>query len=276
MTTIEKIHMEFDTAQDRLLEEAKKILATTTIDGNIAIESMALRLRRIGFVNTPVAKKADEIGEQKVLVSKKLVSTKKEAEKIEYYKQKYPFLKFLTTEELDRICKKYDLVYAPIEYYVKDVPEKNINDIENAQSLLGSDAVGKEYFCEVTEFYDHAGRAEVRAFLREHKNMIPCGWRIEQHEIGSYIRRMGYTGGNIPSVRQHKLHEIDKSGLFIAAPSSHFDKKGLTKKGLGFFSVFTTEVTDPIVFRYVQGGIQVITKWGEEANDPALVVPLLN
>lgn len=30
------------------------------------------------------------------------------------------------------------------------------------------------------------------------------------------------------------------------------------------------EVKDPIVFRYVNGGIQVITKWGIEAEDKIL------
>lgn len=67
-----------------------------------------------------------------------------------------------------------------------------------------------------------------------------------------------------------------RDGLFIAAPETHFDTKGLKKKGLGFFQIFETEIKDPIVFRYVRGGIQVLTKWGLEANDPDLVVPKLN
>lgn len=67
---------------------------------------------------------------------------------------------------------------------------------------------------------------------------------------------------------------ISKSGLFIAAPKSDFNLEGLSKKGKGYFNVF--EIKDPIVFRYVRGGIQVITKWGLEADDDALVVDKLN
>jgi len=33
---------------------------------------------------------------------------------------------------------------------------------------------------------------------------------------------------------------------------------------------------DPIVFRHVKRGIQVITKWGLEADDEALQVGILN
>lgn len=89
---------------------------------------------------------------------------------------------------------------------------------------------------------------------------------------------MGYKG-NIPNFiyRSAVVETIEKDGIFIAAPSSHFDLKGLSKKTQhGFMRVFKTEIKDPIVFRYVRGGIQVLTKWGLEANDPDLVVPKLN
>ena len=73
-----------------------------------------------------------------------------------------------------------------------------------------------------------------------------------------------------------EMEEINRDGLFIAAPKSHFDLKGLKKKGLGFFNFTVTEVKDPIVFRYVKGGIQVLSKWGLEANDEMLVNPINN
>lgn len=64
--------------------------------------------------------------------------------------------------------------------------------------------------------------------------------------------------------------------IFIAAPKSHFNLKGLKKQKLGFFNFMRIEPVDPIVFRYVNGGIQIISKWGDEANDTELIVPKLN
>lgn len=46
-----------------------------------------------------------------------------------------------------------------------------------------------------------------------------------------------------------------------------------TTNEYGFFEKVTHKISlpkDPIVFRYVNGGIQVITKWGIEAEDRLL------
>lgn len=64
--------------------------------------------------------------------------------------------------------------------------------------------------------------------------------------------------------------KIVKSGLFICAPQSHFDLDGLKKNKFGFLKVIKTEVKDPIVFRYCRGGVQVLSKWGLEADDELL------
>ncbi len=74
------------------------------------------------------------------------------------------------------------------------------------------------------------------------------------------------------------VQTIGQSGLFIAAPPSHFDLKELKKKTKhGWFSITEVVAKDPIVFEYVRGGfVRILTKWGLEANDPTLVVPQLN
>lgn len=113
---------------------------------------------------------------------------------------------------------------------------------------------------------------EYRLLMNQYYGHCPCditdgtGWYVISKELN--------IGGTICP---EKVEEIDKSGLFIAAPSDDFNLKGLSKKSKhGYFRVFETKVKDPIVFRYVRGGIQVITKWGLEANDQSLVVPILN
>ena len=150
-----------------------------------------------------------------------------------YYKEAYPFLKFLTEEKLEEICEKYNLIYAPVQNYIEDVPQKNLKEIAAAQELKVADARDRDL-----------------------------------KTIRSGIDSFGLV----------ETEETVRAGLFIAAPESHFDLKGLTKKGVrGFFkTVIRKETKDPIVFRYVKGGIQVLTKWGLEANDPELANPLDN
>src|SRR5690606_16055774 len=120
-------------AQERLLQEAKELLASLAPQH----EDIAERLRRIGFVNTPTVQQVDKIANQKMML-------KKQADLILYYKQAYPFLKFLTEDELERICEKYGLIFAKVDRYIKEVPEKNIRDIEQAQALKDEDRVDWE------------------------------------------------------------------------------------------------------------------------------------
>ncbi len=106
----------------------------------------------------------------------------------------------------------------------------------------------------------------------------------------------GYGGIKYEAVRKVLMHKfgvdwkdpkyiwksekttIDMQGLFICAPPSNFDTKGLSKKGLlGWFETKTEILKDdPIVYRYVRGGVQVLSKWGLEANDGALVNERMN
>lgn len=125
---IAEIHAEFDTAQDRLLKEAHEVLTSA----NLNVVSISDRLKQIGFKNTPTAKRGS-------VIKSDLVKSNDEAKVIEYFSATYPFLKFLTESELERICKKYNLIFAPVERYTQDVPEKNITDIETAQKLKRED-----------------------------------------------------------------------------------------------------------------------------------------
>lgn len=257
---IAEIHNAFDTAEDRLLNEAKNILN----GDDISIE--ASLARELGFINIPVVKK----GEQ-------LIKTREQAELISYYKQTYPFQKFLTQKELDKICDKYKLIYAPISNYIETVPKKNLIEISNAPKLKEKDFVGS---CVITKLdYDgslNIGNAKARElglpFILE--DIRITRW----HEADDYLRK------NYDSVVDKKyivnsceVKVIDRSGLFIAAPLTHFNLRGLKKAGKhGFLKIQITKVKDPIVFRYCRGGIQVLSKWGLEASDELVVNEINN
>ena len=226
---IAEIHNEFDTAQERLLEEANQLLASLAPQP----EDIAERLKRVGFRNTPTVRRVEEFQSEKMMAEV-------QAKLILYYKQTYPFLKFLTEDELERICEKYNLIFAKVDRYIKEVPEKNLRDIEQAQELKEDDAINSfDLKSERLRKERLAGLSSKDRFREEIKYYMPMQSR-----------------------------ENAKLGLFIAAPKSHFDLKGLEKTST--FGWGKPEVKDPIVFRYVRGGIQVLTKWGIEGEDPML------
>lgn len=253
---VEEIHGEVDTAQDRLLKEAHALLKNIVVPTvGEKEEAMADRLAKVGFHSNPLVKKIEN---ERQLAWKKQSERSMSAETaklIEHYRTEYPFLKFLTEEELDRICTKYKLIHAPVSRYCRDVPEKNLRDIENAQTLKKEDCLWGYELEKIEELEKKANEPK----------------KIEPHPMWNGLRRRQWQGENVAYYRE-RINQYEKAGLFIAAPKSHFDLRGLKKSGLFGF----VEPKDPIVFRYVKGGIQVLTKWGLEANDPSLVLPINN
>jgi len=261
--SVQEIHNEIDTAQDRLLQQAKEIIAGT----DQTDVKLADRLAAVGFVQAPVVERRKK---QKSI----LVATEDQARLIEHYKFTYPYLKFITEPELDRICKKYGLVYMPVQNYAKDVPEKNLREIENAKQRMAADAPENKKWCEL--------RRDDRFWLVSGSGGKWCGiWDKEWYRIPKRIDNMHFHTDFEADEYLHSIgfktkylvdgvknFEQDRQVLFIAAPASHF--KGQNK------SISWLEPKDPIVFRYVKGGIQVLTKWGLEAEDETLVNEILN
>lgn len=103
------------------------------------------------------------------------------------------------------------------------------------------------------------------------------GWREPEYDINVIMKEEFNADGIVTSWQSihTEAFKINRDGLFICAPIKHFDTKGLKKSGRGFFN-FTPLPTDPIVFRYVKGGVQVLSKWGLEADDYRLVQENLN
>jgi hypothetical protein len=263
---IAEIHTAIDTAQDRLLNEAKAILASGKHEKEIGL---ADRLMALGFISTPLAK----LGFVK---RKELEMTHEQAEIIEYHKRVYPFMKFLPESELQRICEKYSLVYAPVNRYIKEVPEKNLREIETAQELRPIDKSHNRFRFVVTEYAQECPE-EIKKIIGQGIE-TECRQSMTDSDLLNYIAARGYAGNYIGRIfRRGQCETTSLEGLFIAAPESHFDLSGLDKKKNGFF-VVTKQIiqNDPIVFRYVRGGVQVVSKWGLEANDEALIVPALN
>lgn len=279
--TVQDIHNEFDSVEDELLRQAESLLKELNIPTETAIEQKAKKLIDIGFKKSSTVKQAEKLANNRKEIEMVMVKTKHQAELIRYYKQNYPFQKFLTEDELDRICRKYNLIYAPIDNYIEDVPDKNINEIQNAPQLKVYDAHSDKYICEITDFWMDCP-TEIRKILKDpfdYSNYASNG-TTEPSEtyLKKILQDLGYSGNyNGYIFRTATVKRVSKAGLFICAPASHFDLKELKKDGqLGYFNIQEWEIKDPIVFRYVRGGVQVITKWGLEAQDEMLINETMN
>lgn len=257
---VKEIHHAFDSAQERLLLEAKEIINSTFIDNK------AERLEKAGFINS---ERVVSYNKNK----KRLVENKEQADLIEYYKATYPFHKFITEEELDRICHKYKLIYAPIENYLKDVPEKNIVDIENAKSLNYLDKAEDMVLFKYRGMFTNMATLDQKKELFKGIIVVPESRFSNNNDICKKYFNVHYDICVFDTIDSDVI-KIDRNGLFIAAPKSHFKTKELSRIKFGFFNV--TEIRDPIVFRYCKGGVQVITKWGLESEDKLLINEINN
>lgn len=283
---IAEIHNEFDTAQDRLLQQANEIIASNNTDAPMQLEDKAKRLESIGFVNTPIVKELIEIKKKREKIQRIVVHSQEQADLIQYYKREYPFQKFITESELDRICNKYKLIHAPVSNYIKDVPEKNLKEIELAKPLYSSHTPTDIIYCELTKDDTFCNSTSDGGHW--------CGiwgkeWyripkRIDGFHFTSKYRADDYLRENHGFTTTYLVKDIkncteQKTGLFIAAPKSHFDLTGLSKKGkygYGIINIQIFESKDPIVYRYCKGGLQILSKWGLEASDEALLNPIDN
>jgi len=259
-----KIHNDIDTAQDRLLERARAILSENSIKSSIL--DKVFRLKRLGFTNTVEVVETD----RKIEL---IEMTENEAKLIEHYKKTYIDLKFLTIKEFNSICDKYNLIYAPVSNYKKDVPEENLIEIESAQPLKKGDSYENMYKYVIRSYWTGVPD-DVKEWVNNHMFINPDNSENEIIRLCPIKFNASYlydTGG-------FKAVKIGKNDLFIAAPKSHFNLDNLVfDKSKGYYdSRNVIDPKDPIVFRYVKGGIQVLSKWGVESLDQRLNISNIN
>ena len=90
VATVEQIHEEFDSAQERLLAEAKQIIAHCKKNNEKETETYladrAERLNRLGFISAKEVIQIEEVKKEKEKNKKVLVKNLEQAELIERYK----------------------------------------------------------------------------------------------------------------------------------------------------------------------------------------------
>ena len=241
---IEQIHDDFDTGSQKLLDEALLIInkETKTDKGE--------RISSLGFT---AAKPAVE--------AQKIVTEKREKESlaglIRLYQQVYPFNKFITEDVVKIICKKYNLVFGKAEWYIGDIPEKNVLEMENFK--LREEDYEKNY----NSWYSYKDR------YFQHEGS-------EKNDRASYY---GYPkwrevfGGQefVHRPKDEAVHLV-RIPFKICAPRKDFIKN------LDLTDTYnlSLNIPDPVVLQPVIGGYLIITKWGLEAEDKYLLNEKMN
>lgn len=248
---IQRIHYEFMTAGDKLLKEALSVIDNT--DNKLLDKGR--RLTSIGFVAT-----------EEVKLSAKLLALKTEKEKlyriVEYYHRKYPNNKFITPEQVDIICKKYNLVCGPLSSYKGFVPDEKLSQIEKF-SCASDDTIS--CYIKVID-WTYPG-SDKRAIVKV-EEMYPDGLIPMSEDINGTLNAINVRGNYLSISRYHK---IDVPKFLICAPKKDMNLKGLSKLGVFFSSLTSHTVPDPVVLKSVKDGYLVVTAWGEEASDPIVV-----
>jgi len=236
--TIEKIHAEFDSASEKLLKEAKEIIAKNKS------ASKGDRLKSLGFSNAePVTQSIENRQKQEL------------ANLIEYYQQWYPHNKFITEEAVKSICEKYGLVFGEAAYYKGDVPEKNLLEME-AFKLRNEE---KERRTNVDDYYTR------QRFFAMAQSQSSFGALGETLTLRQDIRRQP----TYPPPTEVTEYFVQPP-FNICAPEKDFDTRFMVKKD-GYKLEY-----DPIVLQPVKGGYLCVTKWGIEASDEIVTNPISN
>lgn len=238
---VQEIHNEFDIAADKLVEQAKSIIAESA---KLDIDKVS-RLEKLGF------KQVAQVTTLKPMIEKSKIS-EEQIKLVKYYQENYPLNKFITEEQVKEICHKYNLVCGDVDRFKGFVPEKNLREIENFKLKEKDYSDEYEYgFIKSLEEWNSRFKPSQRI-----KGGRSNGGTLRYEEIFNSI------------VGKEKLP------LKICAPVKDMDISGL--KLVEGYKLEKKHIPDPVVLQPVNGGFLICSVWGDEASDPIVQNPINN
>lgn len=259
---VEEIHETFYSEVDRLLADAK-ILKPLETDKQDLIDK-STRLKSLGFVNTSDVYKSEE--EIKRLRSLELENQIKNDlhEAINYFSFKYPQYKFITEQSVRKICEKYNLVYSEVSNYISDVPDINLEHIENFKIEEFDECFQKEIQFIGLSLGNNKDVKYI-SFETFKKETAPFTFDPKEEAFDVHIRMQMQQR---KSMSRYFSQQYLKSPLEICAPIKDFKKDLMELKD---FKLSKIEIPDPIVLKPVffkgKKHYLIVTAWGDEASD---------
>ena len=259
-----EIHNEFNTASDKLLAEAEKVIEEVK---QYPMEKVS-RLEALGFKNTTDTQNTNGIAER-------LEMSEKDKEFVLKYRREFPLHKFITEEQIEVICKKYNLVFGESKRYTGFMPERNLAEIEAFQKRypkMGKMGEFSEYsmYGDYQEMVNLSGIDVVLGsdISKLKGNGVDIQQEINKHDGINYYGDIKCSDGVTRSGR------VVMNGMKICAPVKDMDMSGMTiEDGYKMKELF---IPDPIVVQPVVGGWLILTAWGNEASDPIVVNSINN
>lgn len=249
---IQEIHDSFYSEVDKLLEKAKiaKPLDTEMQD----LIDKSKKLEALGFTKTAEVVEAEiEIWRlQEIHFQNERNSVLVEA--INYFSFKYPQYKFITEESVKIICQKYNLVYAEVNRYIGNVPDKNVQNMIDFK-------INNEDECHC-KLYSR--------FLFSGESMRLDGY-LSTKEIET-IREEISKYDSIRINTYESPYTYQKCPLEIAAPVSDFNLEGKEIKDFKLTDIHIPDpvVLCPVIFKGTKHYL-IVTAWGLEGADELVV-----
>lgn len=266
-----EIHHEFEIASDKLISEAMNIINSKPKVNESKIE----RLTKFGF------RQVKEV-EQGTQILHETKMSKEQIDLVNYYKQNYPFNKFIIESQVMAICHKYNLVCGDVDRFRGFVPDANLKDLENFKLKEAESNVLTGIF------YPYFNNSEPVNVILENAEIILRNNYYHIYKKGDTSKnpkhafQQGIEKGNsdfyagddynlfgLRYLGGGKLF-IESTKLKICAPVKDMDISGLELKE-GYKLQRKIEIPDPVVLQQVKGGYLIVTAWGDEASDPMVV-----
>lgn len=282
---IEKIHTEYYQASDKLVQEALSIINNIKIN-----EDKHAKLKSLGLVNTP---------EFKALEAESIVLRKQRGltDLVESYRVKYPNYKFISTEDVIIINKKYGLLLGGLNDFKGFVPQSNLDDIvkfktkyldykkityqvEISKCQYTSDRRKSEENKRILQLFGPNKTLNVYVPSYNDPDTLPSSFKrdvlialSDKHSVFDDMRK-GYEGYTLNYTVKHPSLCICATGKEMGLTEAE------TKKfSGGLFDLLKSKQkehkfevnADPIVLHPVPYGYIIVTAWGDEAEDPLVV-----
>lgn len=235
---IAEIHHEFNTAADKAVVAAQKIIN----DSTETKAKKGRRLQKFGFVQTREAQESLEL-------DRLILQGHRELEAIKKHNMQFPLHKFILERQVVEICRKYNLVHGVVELFKGFVPEKNLLDIERFNDLLM-----KQQTLQMKPRPDQTSIDWLDPFMIDRRSGPRSQWDSQALMM---MRQM-----------QQQPAPSPRSGLSICAPAKDMDMRGMY---VDANLKVQRHIPDPVVLHPVEHGYIIVTAWGEEASDPIVV-----
>lgn len=262
---VQKIHEEYLTAGETLLNESKAILKQLE-EKQV---SKAQNLSKLGFTGTPEFKSLSPLLDN-------VKQAKEDADLVLSYQRKYPAYKFISTEDVKKINKKYGLSIGEISQYKGFVPEKNLKEID--LFLQTAKLPLKRFKLTQMNLFQWINiiplsKWKFKSEMRKINNIVlaESDWQATKiiDRLCEKISLEGGEGYHSGYISNHGAKFEQLPSLVISAPKKDFTGSLINKITFKY-------VPDPIVLAQVPNGYLIVTAWGDEAKDPLILNQQMN